>query len=680
VTLRNQKALTYRPTGVVDAIDGTNVVQQTPGTLQAAVNMVPSMHTRNLWVARPAIQRIIRFQQQNYTGEGEAIVEIGDRLWGFVQRGDGLSTPFCYNFMEPPGFVEIGGITDANLPVSTVNTGEWTPPTIAQVGARIIFTHPGFEFTPNAFGWVDMTGQVDSATGTLTAGSRTITALSKDTLLAGWRPGMVLSGPGIPTGATITAVSVDGLTVTMSVPATASGTVAIQMRGGTPINPLWGAGNLNVFQIYGFAQAVAMFNGRAWFANDNNLVFTDAGDPLQMTNANQVLTIQNGLKITALATQPFSNQTVTGGVVQGLVVFQGDAAIWQVTGDQAFGNLQLSYVSPVGTLAPQTIQTVPSGLRFIAPDGVRQIQLNGTVSDPIFTDGDGVAAPFINCPFPSRMCAAYNEDIYRVSVTGYTTLGGAVIPIEASGEYWLHEKLRVWSGPHSCPFRVITASTRPHTGHGFLGFLISRSQPVLGSGRTWVLGSRGRMLGTDGDTTPWADIYFSNPRQTIDSHYIEGGAPLSWVMSTTLTPDSGDMFMVAVVETSIGLGMPPEPQDAVAIAVYDEVGRQLDEVIVRAFFPLPGGTQLVSKGGIWGQAHWGVDVWGAEAGALFAQRPINWHTTLTFKQMNLTIQGQSNTGTAVGNIYLRFQRLGYMVQDFATLTTQIPQFGVTKRI
>jgi len=135
MTLRNQRPLLFKPNGVSDAVDGTNAPPAPPGVagaLRAAIDIVPSMHTRNVWVPRPASYPLFHFPA-GY-GEGEALVEIGNRVWGMVQRGDGKSVPFCFDFTAN-AFVQLQGLDDALLPASTVNTGDWQPPSIAQIGA-----------------------------------------------------------------------------------------------------------------------------------------------------------------------------------------------------------------------------------------------------------------------------------------------------------------------------------------------------------------------------------------------------------------------------------------------------------------------------------------------------------------------------------------------------------------
>ena len=69
-----------------------------------------------------------------------------------------------------------------------------------------------------------------------------------------------------------------------------------------------------------------------------------------------------------------------------------------------------------GTLAPNSLAPSPLGLFFVSPEGLRLIDLQAKVSDPIGQDGDGVVKPFLDVSNPphdmpapvSRICAAVN--------------------------------------------------------------------------------------------------------------------------------------------------------------------------------------------------------------------------------------------------------------------------------
>jgi hypothetical protein len=644
--LRNARAVTFRPAGVSDAVDGT---QAFPGALTAAADLIPSMHTKSVWVPRPAAFPYIDFGRKV---RGEKLLIIGRRVYGIVtsDRFPGHSEPFAYN-LDTRAFIPISGVTAGNVPVTTPATGDWTPPTSVPIGAYILFTHPGFAL-PQAFGWLDMTGLQDSATGTVASGGTVISSLSEDVNLAGWRPGMMISDSAgaIPSGARIASVSVDGLSLSLTQAAigNAAGDT-LTVLGGTPAQPLWAAGNTSINSLVSVPVAVSQFNGRAWFAVGAATAFTDALDPLMVTNANQVLTYDNGLDVTAFGTIPLNTQL--GGVVQTLLAFQGDAAIQQITGDQATQNLDKNLLSEIGTLAPNAIVSTPQGVLFIAPDGVRAIAPSGQVSDPLGANGDGVALPFINAVYPSRMCAAYNEDVYRVSVTYNKTESGSPTTAVISSEFWFHLKLKMWSGPHSFPAVLTAPLDLGPTRHGHLMFPL-------------------KLI---------AGVWFSNTRPMIDSVYTENGLPMNWVYETTLLPDTQAMFMNVVNETTVMLSM--APTGMADVVMKDDDGVLLDHVRLNGFAPRTGtwGAAVWGEarwGGpparpsLWGSAIWGTSVWGDGIGAaVITQRVVPWDKSLVFKQGQLVVSGPSAPQAAIGNVYLRYQQTGYTLTDQSGVST-----------
>lgn len=718
--LRNAQPLTVRPRSVTDAIDGTNV--SPPGSMKQMKDLVPSMHTRGLWVPRPAAIQAITFgglisnslwdqalwdvaewdSGSTAFGQGELLQEVGNRVYGFITSSQfpGQSQPFVYDY-DVPGFLDISGMTTENLPQSAPSTGDWTPPTMSINGAWTIFTHPGFSL-PNAFGWLDETDFTDTATGdtgfagepamwdvslwdskkSIWGGGGSPNAiaifnLSKNVEQAGWRPGQLISDSAgrLAANTRIASISVDGLSITLSQPSIGPAVVGdtFTVQGGSKMFPLWSAGNTNINPLPGVATAVELFNGRTWYAVKNAALFSDAGDPLNRSFASQAVTLQNGLDITALATIPFNNATVIGGIVQALIVFQGDSGIWQITGDSSTSNLALNFLSPLGTDAPLTLATTPQGLLMVAPDGVRLVQLDGTVSPPIGANGDGIALPFVDVTFPSRMCAAYNEDVYRISVTGNTSMDGAVTGSTASAEYWYSIKLQAWSGPHSFPAKLITPTDRPATEHGFLMFPLAGAstpggQVILNPDGSVKINPDGSVALTPATAGSAPGIWFSNTRPLINSTYIENGVQMTSVYETTLLPDTEAMFENMIVETTLMLGVPSTT--SAVISAIDEAGNviKIPSVPTVATVNIPG---LSPPGpvippslwdvGIWDQSDWDIGT----GGALVLQRRVKWPGPLVFKQCTMRVTVPSSGAVAIGNLYLRYQRLGYMLQDIA---------------
>lgn len=669
--LRNARAVAFRPTGLSDTADSTTAF---PGALAVATDLIPSMHTKSVWVPRPASFLFIDFGRE-VTGEG--LLVIGLRIYGLVTSGrfPGFSEPFAYD-VEKHRFIPIVGIEATNIPKSQPLTGDWEPPTATPVGAYILFASTGFSM-PNAFGWLDMTGFSDTATGTTgfgflpslwrsavwnkdlwagtnPGGGTVIADLSKNVLLAGWRPGMMVSDSAgvIPPDTRIVAISPDGLAIVIS--NSSSGAVVgdtLTVLGGTPDAALWAAGNTSINPLPFVAAAVSNFNGRAYFAVKSATPFTDAYDPLIRTEAGNVLTYENGFDVTAFATIPFATQL--GGVVQSLLAFQGDAAIQQIQGDPATQNLSKNLLATLGTLAPNALTPMPFGVGFIAPDGARIIGKDGSVSDPIGVAGDGVALPFINSVYPSRITGAYNEDVWRISVTYNKSEDGVAGSAVVSGEFWYHLKLKMWSGPHSFPAALTAPLDFGTALHGHVMFPLHAND----SGGIW----------------------FSNTRPMLNSGYIENGAQMRWLLETSLVPDTQQMFMNAVNETTIMMAMPPG--EVIEVSVVDEAGDLIDSVELKGATPLAArwGLALYGSGrwggrpapaGIWGAAIWGKSIWGnAAVGTVLAQRLVPWDHELVFKQCRMVIAGQSSAQTALGSIYVRYQQTGYTITDQAGVSS-----------
>ena len=124
------------------------------------------------------------------------------------------------------------------------------------------------------------------------------------------------------------------------------------------------------------------------------------------------------------------------------MVFKGVDNIYQVIGDAAFGTLTVNSLNvATGTFAPNSVQSTEKGLMFMAPDGVRLIDFNAHVSDPIGKDGDGITVPFLFAITPSRSAAVYNGGIYRVQVKNGSMAG-------APQQDWWYDTVRtLWSEP-----------------------------------------------------------------------------------------------------------------------------------------------------------------------------------------------------------------------------------------
>ena len=612
------RALAFRGQGLSDAQDATNAF---PGAMASLQNLIPNPSTKGQWVPRPASLQLDNLAGSGLAtpGQGAALCCPGNVLYGMCADTTGtyagLDVPFAYN-VETGVFETVtipGGA--ASLPTTQSAAGDWVPPIMEVVGSRVIVTHPGFAGgTGPFFGWLDISGFSDATHTGTTHSSTLIDSLSANVLQAGWQVGMAIAGSGIPANTTIAAIAVGGLSLTLSKAATSGGAgVTLTVTGGTATVPLWGSGNTNGNALASVPVSVVQFNGRAYFAVGAGVTFSDAGFPCQVTNATQALLFRNGLPVTALGAQGLFSST-QGGIVQAILCFQGDSQIQQITGDASFTNgiVVNALNGGAGTLAPLTICSTPEGTAFIAPDGMRIVDLMGNIHDPIGAHGDGVSLPFINAINPSRMCAAFNQNIYRVSVKNGDS------PVQAVQEYWYDFALKTWSGPHTFPASVIVPY-QGTTDHGFVFF---------GSGIANAL---------------WASQVIPD----ITSSYVENGAQLTWSWQTSLLPDNMDVSMNAMLETLMSLALPVQSQ--VTAVATDEIGDILGQVTVNGPATPPS---------LWGSMVWGSSPWGGTLAKL-RQYQLAWQEILSFKQMQLLVTGASGSGLVVGNLYMRAEQLEF---------------------
>lgn len=631
MAIRDAAALNFRPRTLSDALDASNGPAE--GMMSVLQNLIPSPINRQQFVPRPAAIQSTAFSSFTSPVGVELQFVVGDIVYGFVQSGRfaDKSEPYAYNTVSQT-FLTLQGVTAGKCPVQTSNTGDWTPPTAAQVGGRVMMTHPGYTGANGiVMAWFDMTGfSSNSITGN-TNSNTIINGLSANPLTSGVSPGMLISDSAgdIPAGAYITAVTATQITISVAATGSNSG-VTLTITGGTATSPLFSVGNTNGRALLSVPNAVAEFNGRAYYATGPKLDFSDAGNAIQISDNPNVQTInfQNGVNVTALNGTPFTN--VLGGITQTLVVFQGTSFIQQISGDPTTSNLlaQLLFAGS-GTNAPNSVDNSPAGLFFMAPDGLRLINLQGTVTPAIGTQGDGVASPFINAQFPTRVAAAWANDTYRIAVKtsstpamiwGQATWGKAIWGAGeiVTQEYWYNTKLNVWTGPHTFPSTLITAN--PVGGD----FIVSSLSAGPGLWQSDTIGT------------------------SLDS-YTELGQVLSCSAVTTLLPDNQAMFMNALAQMTIGLGS--TEANTITVWCSRENGTQLDSTQVS----LPGQNPA-----IWGQFNWGAANWGAGA-TLFSQWRVPWNHVILFKQATIGVSFQAQSGMVLGNLYMRIQRLANMI-------------------
>ncbi len=604
---------TLNATGVTDSIDATYAP---PGAMRSLSNLIPSPHTPGQLVPRPAAAQISAFAGFNTPTTVSALLVVGDFAWGFIgsSRFAGKDEPFCYDIVNGV-FITLANVTAANCPTTQPTTGDWTPPTVAMItNGRFALTHPGYDGLTTFLGWIDISGSTLTGITGSTHTSTVIDTLSSNPINAGWQVGMKIAGANIPAGTYIVSMTAASVTLSQATTGSTAG-VALTVTGGTAAAPIYGAGNLNTNPLTTVAKAVAQYGSRAWWAVLNFVVYSDTLNPQQVSTAAQALQIGDNQPITALAGLPLTSQ-INGGTLQSLICFKGAAAFTQITGDAALSTLAANQVQgSVGTLAPNTICATPHGLAFVAPDGVRIVGLDGVVKPPLGTGGVGIARPFVNALSPSRMCAAYNDQVLRVTSQNLLLAGS---PFQ---EWWYHFNRDSWSGPHTFPNALI----RPYFGTA-VGPFIHFAVGVL------------------------AKLWASYAEPVSTSSYTENGTVLNFIWQSPLSPDNGSGMMDMLSPQST-LALQAPAGLAITILISDENGNTLDTVYLN-------GPSTV--GATWGAFTWGSSSWGLPV-KMFQQVPVNWNLPIVFKQLSVQITGQCLANFILGDLHALVQSLGYVL-------------------
>ena len=618
--IHNAQAISIRPVGLSDAVDGSNAPA---GAMAILKDLIPNPTTAYQYVPRPASVSAYNFADFTTPTALTCLLVVGTRAYGFVStaRFAGHDEPFIYD-LRAGSFIALANVTSANTPLTQSTTGDWSPPNACMVTpGRIIFTHPGYNGTTDMIGWIDISSFSSTGVTGNTHTSTTIDGLSDDVItINGWQVGYRITGSGIPTNTFITAINAAGTSITISqATSTSVSATPLTVTGGTPAAPLYGAGNTSPFPLVAKPLWVAQFNGRAYYAVLNGVAWSDSLLPLQVSNADQALTLGDNTLVTTLSGLPLNN-TVTGGTVQALIVFKGAGAVYQITGDQTTTLSVNAVDGAVGTLAPNTLCNTPQGIAYIAPDGLRLVLLNGTCSAPIGQAGEGVNFPFLNALNPSRMCMSYNEDTIRVSLQNNNVNG------QPFQEYWYHTDRKLWTGPHSFPAVLIQAYTG---GSGGNTFIIAPNLHNPGS--------------------PGASLYQSPVLPSAFATYTENTVAMTFAWQPVLSPDNSQASMNCIVESMLGFALPVGL--VMTLIAMNEGGLALDTLT----FSGPG-----SGGSIWDSFDWGAADWGM-AIPPFAQAYLPWHLPLVFKQMSLLVTGPSISGFVIGNMNFKYESLGYPI-------------------
>lgn len=387
-----------------------------------------------------------------------------------------------------------------------------------------------------------------------------------------------------------------------------------------PGTPVWHGSNLtgNVQFVVAPSQ-VQQFNQRAYYiTNDTRqpaVIYSDVLNATNVTNANQVLTFGDTEKLTALGPLSFYNQL--GGIIQALMVFKGNINVYQVLGDAALNNLSVNTLNiSTGTQAARTVCTTPQGLAFVSPQGLRLIDFNARMSEPIGNDGQGVVAPFIYANVPSRMVAGCVGDVIRITTQNVS------VPGAPWQEFWYDFARKIWSGPHTFP-------------------------------AVNMVPSQGTFLMTP--VNVHASIWQSDVVQNATSTFTENGIQLSFDWRTSFLPDTEKMTENCITETTLNV------QTAAGSADFVVKALNQNATVLDTFDIVSTGVATV-----WGQFVWGQAVWGGTPNFL-VPRQVNWHLPLVFCRIQFDVTGPSSASVKIGTLSLRYQILRYLSNVLAAV-------------
>lgn len=379
-----------------------------------------------------------------------------------------------------------------------------------------------------------------------------------------------------------------------------------------PAAPTWTAGNTTTTPLPFVPNFVANYQGSAVFAVNEAAYFTD---PLSLVQqAANVLTFFDNVPIVAM--KGLGLNTQLGGITQSLIVFKSNNA-FQVKGSfftspSSISRDGMNYA--VGTLAPLSLFDSPIGMGFVAPDGLRFVDFQGNITEPVGHSGDGVNVPFLNALVPSRISAACNASTIRFSVQNAGVSG------QPTQEYWLHlnRKPAIWSGPHTFA---------PSLAEAYGTKFITAPTDVDGA------------------------LYMSETVPSTISVYEENGAQLEWTMSTVMFADYGFQGVYNFNEMTINIALDPTMISWSARIVNSNL-QQYDNV----------DNLVPNTVAFWDSAIWDQDVWDGIAQGLTPRR-IEWSKDVTTSRAQVILTGGSAGGVIIGELKYMQGNYQYVPQN-----------------
>lgn len=374
----------------------------------------------------------------------------------------------------------------------------------------------------------------------------------------------------------------------------------------TPSVPTWNIGNTATNALPSVPIACATFNNRTRFACGSTAYYTDTL-ALTMTGATQSQTVGDYTPITCFAPLPTSSSALN--IAQGILVFKL-STVSLITGDPVTTNLALNQISSsVGTAAPRSAVSTPEGVFFMSNDGVRSIDFFGELSEP----NEDLAMPFIYAVQPSRVCASFNSDIYRVCTQNGNKPGS---PYE---DYWYNISKKAWTGPHS--FRYDVAVTLSND-------FVLASNSILG--KMW-------------------NSYVVQGQDGAGSTFVENGVQMTWNYTPSPMTDLDNIYANAVLRSTIEIAAPSSGQ-TYNFTAQDENGTAL----ASGFIMEP------SNQAVWGAFNWGGAKWGASTSDLIPIT-IPWNQAVVFNKLSIIAIGNSALGFKISTLHNAYKRLNYLL-------------------
>lgn len=379
-----------------------------------------------------------------------------------------------------------------------------------------------------------------------------------------------------------------------------------------PTTPSWNSGNTTANALPSVPTAIGIFFNRTYFACKNAAYYTDTL-AYNMTASNQSLTVGDYTSILCFA--PLAQNAVSLGILQGLLTFKLNR-IGMITGDPVLQNLgeQLLSIS-VGTAAPLSVVPTPDGVRFMANDGIRHINYLALISEP----DDDLAVPFINAVTPSRVCAGYNADVYRICVQN----GAAVSsPFQ---DYWYNLRRKTWTGPHSFRYdQVIAVGKSTADTNDFA--LASNAIP----GKIW-------------------DSYVVQGQGGSGNTFIENSVQLTFNFLTPPMDDLGNVYANCMQVATLDLAVPEEGQ------VYNFTARDQNGAGLTTATLMEALNEAV-----WGSFLWGAATWGASTSGL-SPTTIPWISSAVFNRLAIGFTGNCSLGLEIGSLHIGYKKLNYLL-------------------